>query len=149
MNNRVTSVSPSLLCCSRCLRACPTDATARRRKLAFALELKRDLHLGPIGFDFPVLQHHVLFNDLRDAKVAQSFGRPVDGSLCGLLPRFRAAADQFDDLVDGLQACSPPCGFSVRQVISEASDDTGQSVSHLRMRPNGQGKTVHCNFCDP
>ena len=92
----------------------PTEVAALRRTSGFALELERHLHLRPVGFDLSVLQHHVLLDDLRNPQVTQGFGRPVDGSLCGLLPRFRAGAGQLDDLLDGVWHGILPLGPGVR-----------------------------------
>jgi len=58
-----------------CFGIAPVAALCRA--LALALELERDLHFRPIGFDLSVLQHHVLLDDLRDPEVAQGFVRHI------------------------------------------------------------------------
>ena len=80
----------------------------RHLPLVMALILEGDFDLGPVGFHLAVGDDEVLLEDLRHAQVAQGFGSALDRRLGGLLPGFRAGADQFDDFVHTLRHNLPP-----------------------------------------
>src|SRR5205814_409651 len=95
-------------------------ARERDSRSAAAFVLERELHLGAVGRDLALLDHHVLLDDLGDAQVAQRLRGAIDCRLGGLLPGIGAGADQLDHFVDALgHGCLPD---TVSPLVSGAGE---------------------------
>src|SRR5262249_49622306 len=69
--------------------------------LVLAVELEAHLELRAID-ELPAVDLDVELLDLRDAQVAQRFGRGLAGVLRRIGPGLGAGADDLDQLVDGV-----------------------------------------------
>src|ERR1700733_4269118 len=93
-----------------------SDAIGTEKTLA--LEFERDVEFGAIGFNLALgIQLQIKLDDFGDAKISERFSRPVDRCLGGLLPRFLAGTDQFNDLVNTLSHIVLPSMLGRKQVI--------------------------------
>src|SRR5579875_3520653 len=78
------------------------------------LVLERDPKPHAEVDELAVLDRHILAQDLRNAKIADGFGRSLDRVAGGCLPRFAADADNLGYAVDALRHAVSPVLVDLR-----------------------------------
>src|SRR6266705_6092076 len=99
------------------------------------LILERQQHPRAVSRHLAVFDLQVLLHHLRDAQVAQSLGRSLYRSLCGVLPRSRARSDHFGDSVD-----SVGLGHRLAPLTSVAFADNTPLTDCSRSRTGSRGR---------